>query len=94
MTRYQSVGQENMSACRHVEFYGNTTQKWPKDFYVSCPFSDEKYETTPYRLEYLVESDDYEYSRKLVFIVPRHRYIGKIILHLITLLNCYILFQY
>ncbi|XP_033229384.1 uncharacterized protein LOC117180896 isoform X2 [Belonocnema kinseyi] len=77
VTRYQSVGQEKTSACRHVEFYGNTTQKWPKDFYISCPFSDEKYETTPYRLEYLVEFDNYEYSRKLVFIVPRHRYIDE-----------------
>ncbi|XP_043463754.1 uncharacterized protein LOC122499448 isoform X2 [Leptopilina heterotoma] len=75
VTRYQSVSQEKLSACRHVEFYGNTTQQWPKDFFVSCPFSDETYETTPYRLEYLIESHNYEYSRKLVFIVPRHRFI-------------------
>ncbi|KAJ8680618.1 hypothetical protein QAD02_016405 [Eretmocerus hayati] len=79
ITRYQSLGDEDTSACRHVEFFKNSSMAPLKDFFVSCPFSNNSFENAPYRLEYLISGDNYEYSRKFVFIVPNHRSIDKIV---------------
>ncbi|XP_023247431.1 uncharacterized protein LOC106635760 isoform X2 [Copidosoma floridanum] len=78
VTRYQSLGGEE-SACRHVEFSRKLHTEAPNFFYVSCPFSNRSFENSQYRLEYLISSKNYEYSRKLVFIVPNHRYIDTVV---------------
>lgn len=75
VTRYQNIVDENVSACRHVKLYGNSSHPAPKDLYVSCPFSRAGYEGSPYRLEYLVTDGIYSYSKKYTFYVPQHRYI-------------------
>lgn len=77
VTRYQSLLNENESICRYVEVHGNETDPAPKELYVSCPFSDESYESVPYRLEYLVTGEKYKYSKRYVFNVPVHRFIGE-----------------
>lgn len=76
-TRYQTLGDEETSACRNVRFYSNVSNLPLQDFFVSCPFSNSSFENSPYRLEYLVSGPNYEYSRKLVFIVPNHIFIGE-----------------
>ncbi|XP_058807442.1 uncharacterized protein LOC131673451 [Phymastichus coffea] len=75
-TRYQSLGDEETSVCRHVHFYRNQTNYRFKDFFVACPFYNNSYENNTYRLEYLISGDNYEYSRKLVFVVPDHKSIA------------------
>ncbi|XP_014482953.1 PREDICTED: uncharacterized protein LOC106748683 [Dinoponera quadriceps] len=77
-TRYQYIVDENesVSACRHVELYGNSSHPAPKHLFVSCPFTNDRYEGLPYRLEYAVVGDDFAYSRKYMFYVPQHRRIA------------------
>ncbi|XP_001604511.1 uncharacterized protein LOC100120917 isoform X1 [Nasonia vitripennis] len=77
--RYQTLGDEKTSACRNVRFYGNASNLPLQDFFVSCPFYNSSFENSPYRLEYLVSGPNYEYSRKLVFIVPNHIFIDNAI---------------
>ncbi|XP_011500596.1 PREDICTED: uncharacterized protein LOC105364382 isoform X2 [Ceratosolen solmsi marchali] len=77
ITRYQNLGDEETSSCHRVKFYGNVTTYPLKEFHLSCPFSNNSFENNPYRLEYLISGDNYEYSRKLVFIVPNHRFIDQ-----------------
>lgn len=77
VTRYQSLLDENEAACRYIELYGNETVPAPKELYVSCPFSDESYESVPYRLDYLVTGEKYKYSKRYVFNVPVHKVIGE-----------------
>ncbi|OAD57020.1 hypothetical protein WN48_02819 [Eufriesea mexicana] len=77
VTRYQSLLDENEAACRYIELYGNATVPTPKELYVSCPFADESYESVPYRLDYLVTGEKYKYSKRYVFNVPVHKFIGE-----------------
>lgn len=79
ITRYQESGDDRQAACREVEIYGRDSEISFPELFVSCPFADETFEAVPYRLEYLAVGNSYEYSRKLVFIVPRHRSIGEFI---------------
>ncbi|CAK9812967.1 hypothetical protein ANTQUA_LOCUS7476 [Anthophora quadrimaculata] len=76
VTRYQNLLNESESACRYVKLYGNETHPPPKELYVSCPFSNESYESIPYRLDYLVTGERYNYSKRYIFNVPVHRFIG------------------
>ncbi|XP_017789358.1 PREDICTED: uncharacterized protein LOC108571752 isoform X5 [Habropoda laboriosa] len=75
VTRYQNLLNESESACRYVKLYGNETHPPPDEFYVSCPFSNESYESIPYRLDYLVTGERYNYSKRYIFNVPIHRFI-------------------
>ncbi|XP_076653491.1 uncharacterized protein LOC143359449 isoform X2 [Halictus rubicundus] len=75
ITRYQNLNHSNESACRHVKFYGNETHPSPKELYVSCPFHDETYELTSYKLDILLTGETYNYSKMYIFNVPRHRFI-------------------
>ncbi|XP_076292829.1 uncharacterized protein LOC143215020 isoform X2 [Lasioglossum baleicum] len=75
ITRYQSLSNPNQSACRHVEFYGNETHPAPEELYVSCPFANDSYESSPYRLHVLLTGETYNYSKQYIFNVPRHRFI-------------------
>ncbi|XP_011704676.1 PREDICTED: uncharacterized protein LOC105459973 [Wasmannia auropunctata] len=76
ITRYQNIIKNDENACRHVELlHGNASHPTPKDFYVSCPFSDASYEGYPYCLEYLAIGKNFVYSRKYVFHVPQHELI-------------------
>lgn len=68
---------ENESACRYIQLYGNKTVPAPKDLYISCPFSNESYESIPYQLDYLVTGERYKYSKRYIFNVPAHKFIGK-----------------
>lgn len=68
---------ENESACRYIQLYGNETLPAPKDLYISCPFSNESYESIPYQLDYLVTGERYKYSKRYIFNVPAHKFIGK-----------------
>ncbi|XP_066584361.1 uncharacterized protein [Prorops nasuta] len=77
ITRYQSLADETLSACRYINLYRNETHPAPTELYVSCPFADQSFENVPYHLEYLVTGDDYEYSKKLVFTVPNHNHIDE-----------------
>ncbi|KAL7303825.1 hypothetical protein TKK_0003949 [Trichogramma kaykai] len=75
-TRFQGLGDESAtSACRHAKFHHNVTQFPLTDFHVSCPFSNYSFEMVSYRLEYAIYNDTYEYSRKLLFLVPDHRFL-------------------
>ncbi|KAI4486498.1 PREDICTED: uncharacterized protein LOC106791229 isoform X1 [Polistes canadensis] len=76
-TRYQSLMDENISTCTHIAFYGNTTDSVPNKFFLSCPFTNQSYEGSPYRLEYFVSRKTLEYSKKLVFIIPHHESIDE-----------------
>lgn len=60
-----------------MQLYENASHPVPKDLYVSCPFSDATYEGSPYRLEYSVIEEHYAYSKKYIFYVPQHKFIGK-----------------
>ncbi|XP_043791661.1 uncharacterized protein LOC122714412 isoform X1 [Apis laboriosa] len=75
ITRYQSLLNENESACRYIQLYGNETLPAPKDLYISCPFSNESYESIPYQLDYLVTGERYKYSKRYIFNVPAHKFI-------------------
>ena len=77
ITRYQNIMESKENACRHIELYGNDSHPVPKHLYVSCPFSDAAYEGSPYRLEYTAIGKDFLYSRKYVFYVPNHEFIGR-----------------
>ncbi|XP_003394123.2 uncharacterized protein LOC126916829 isoform X1 [Bombus affinis] len=77
VTRYQSLLDENESACRYIELYGNETNPVPQELYISCPFSDVSYESVPYRLDYLVIGEKYKYRKRYIFNVPVHRFIGE-----------------
>lgn len=76
VTRYQNVDATENS-CRHIELYGNSTHPAPKNLYLACPFSSNEYEGSLYRLEYYVTGENYRYSRKYIFYVPYHIYIGE-----------------
>ncbi|XP_076233101.1 uncharacterized protein LOC143178374 isoform X2 [Calliopsis andreniformis] len=62
---------------RQVQLYANETHPLPKDLFISCPFSDELYESMAYQLDYLVTGDAYNYTKQYVFNVPKHEFIGK-----------------
>ncbi|XP_034952250.1 uncharacterized protein [Chelonus insularis] len=71
-TRYQDIGNPKQSHCRYFQLSGhNETVELP-ELFVSCIFSNSSFEGQPYRLEYLISGDSYEYSRKFVFKVPHH----------------------
>ena len=78
ITRYQDSGDNRHVACREIEIYRKDSNVSFPELFVSCPFAEEtEIEGITYRLEYLVVGSSYEYSKKLVFIVPRHTFIGK-----------------
>lgn len=77
VTRYQNLNNKSQSACRHIELRGNRTHPPPKDLFVSCPFANSSFESASYRLQYLVTSQNYQYSRQYIFKVPLHYYIGE-----------------
>ncbi|XP_012278230.1 uncharacterized protein LOC105698504 isoform X2 [Orussus abietinus] len=79
ITRYQDINAEGTSVCRHIHLYGNVTHQRPSELFVSCPFSDDSFEGASYRLEYLVVGKCYEFSRKLVFNVPIHRFVNEMV---------------
>lgn len=68
---------ENISVCTQIDLNGNTTDAVPKRFFLSCPFTNQSFEGSPYRLEYSVSGKSFEYSKKLVFMIPHHESIGK-----------------
>ncbi|XP_053987508.1 uncharacterized protein LOC128880941 [Hylaeus volcanicus] len=74
-TIYRSLLDENELACRRIDLYGNQTDPAPKELYVSCPFSNDSYESLPYRLDYLVTGKTYNYSKQYIFNVPVHKFI-------------------
>ncbi|XP_047362061.1 uncharacterized protein LOC124953971 isoform X1 [Vespa velutina] len=76
-TRYQSLMDENISVCTHIALHGNTTDSVPNRFILSCPFTNQSFEGSPYRLEYSVSGKRFEYSKKLVFIIPHHESIDE-----------------
>ncbi|XP_076228523.1 uncharacterized protein LOC116432018 [Nomia melanderi] len=71
IARYQNLLNSNQSHCRRIKFYGNATNPAPEQLYVSCPFSNDSYESFPYRLDLLVTGDTYSYSKQYIFNVPR-----------------------
>lgn len=71
-TRYQSLMNERLSMCTHIALHGNTTDLVPNKFFISCPFTNQSFEGSPYRLEYSASGKRFEYSKKLVFNVPHH----------------------
>ncbi|XP_033321808.1 uncharacterized protein LOC117217969 isoform X2 [Megalopta genalis] len=77
ITRYQNLLNPNQSACRQIKFYGNKTHPAPKELYVSCPFSDESYESSSYRLDVQLIGETYNYSKKYIFNVPQQRLIDE-----------------
>lgn len=77
ITRYQNLLNSNQSHCRRVGLYGNATNPAPKQLYVSCPFSNDSYESFPYRLDILITGGTYSYSKQYIFNVPRQELIGK-----------------
>ncbi|KZC11530.1 PREDICTED: uncharacterized protein LOC107189611 [Dufourea novaeangliae] len=77
ITRYQNLLNPNESACRHIVLYGNETHPAPKDLYVSCPFSNNSFESFPYQLDILVISETYNYSKRYIFNVPRQKFTGE-----------------
>lgn len=79
--RYQNIIDDDENVCRHIELYGNASHPAPKDLYVSCPFHDTGYEGSAYRLEYLAIGKKYAYSRRYVFHVPQHEFIGEFLVH-------------
>ncbi|XP_057325549.1 uncharacterized protein LOC130667741 isoform X1 [Microplitis mediator] len=70
-TRYQELGARK-SYCRHIQLRGLKEINKLPNLFISCPFSNSSFEGIPYRLEYLIAGDNYEYSKKLVFQVPDH----------------------
>lgn len=79
VTRYHNLLNKNQSACRRVRLYGNETHPAPQQLFVSCPFSNELYESVPYQLDYLVTGDTYNYSKQYIFNVPEHELFGEFI---------------
>lgn len=77
-TRYQELGAQK-SYCRHIQLRGLKEINKLPNLFISCPFSNSSFEGIPYRLEYLIAGDNYEYSKKLVFQVPDHLSIGEFI---------------
>ncbi|KAK2581249.1 hypothetical protein KPH14_008039 [Odynerus spinipes] len=76
-TRYQSLMDEHISMCSHIALHRNTTDLVPNKFFISCPFTNQSFENSPYRLEYSVSGKRFEYSKKLVFIIPHHESIDE-----------------
>lgn len=85
ITRYQNIIDDDENACRHIELHGNASHPAPRDLYVSCPFYGAAYEGSPYRLEYLAIGKKYAYSRRYVFHVPQHKFIGESLVHPLSL---------
>ncbi|XP_043254469.1 uncharacterized protein LOC122398548 [Colletes gigas] len=73
--RYRSLLNESQLACRSIKLFGNETHPAPKELYVSCPFSNDSYESTPYQFDYLVIGKTYNYSKQYIFNVPAHKFI-------------------
>ncbi|XP_015175206.1 PREDICTED: uncharacterized protein LOC107065755 isoform X2 [Polistes dominula] len=76
--RYQSLLDENNYKCMHVSSYGNKTDLESNNkFSLSCSFLSQSYEGSPYRLQYFVARETWQYSKKLVFIIPHHESIDE-----------------
>ncbi|CAG5094910.1 Protein of unknown function [Cotesia congregata] len=70
-TRYQELGAQK-SYCRHIQLGDLKEANELPNLFISCPFSNSSFEGVPYRLEYLITGNNYEYSKKFVFQVPDH----------------------
>lgn len=77
VVRYRNLLDESWSVCSRLQLYGNETHSAPRDLFISCPFSNELYESIPYELDYLVNGETYNYTKRYVFNVPRHESIGE-----------------
>ncbi|XP_076675303.1 uncharacterized protein LOC143372700 [Andrena cerasifolii] len=77
VTRYHNLLNTSQSACVRLQVRGNDTHLAPQQLFVSCPFSNELYESLPYQLDYLVTGDTYNYSKQYIFNVPEHELFGE-----------------
>ncbi|XP_043274478.1 uncharacterized protein [Venturia canescens] len=72
IARYQDASNYRHADCFEIDIHPKNEETLFPEIFFSCPFAEETFEATPYRLQYLVVGKDFEYSRKLVFVVPRH----------------------